>query len=138
MFPIFVAATTVYQVHPGTNDAVFSQNGLLDVTLELDAMEFEDPRLSFMTVAFNGRIPGPTLHVYPGDTVHLTLKNNLNGPVGISGNSSAQFGNTIDCTDPGNDCITEYNPYQHGNTTNLHLHGLHMGSVQPGGEHCAS
>ena len=46
----------------------------------------------------------PTIHVQPGQTLKLTLKNQLEEPLG----------NSI------------YNSFRKPNNTNIHLHGLHI------------
>ena len=56
--------------------------------------------------AYEGSIPGPTLRVQPGDTLRLTLHNNL---------------------PPNRDpALLDGDLPHHFNTTNIHVHGLHV------------
>lgn len=74
--------------------------------------------LAFRTRAYNGGIPGPTLSVLPGDTLKITLRNNLQAAISA----------TLPCTPA--DC-TDLNgsTFRHPNSTNLHTHGLHVSSA---------
>lgn len=94
-----------------------SKRGVLNVTLELDAHTYDQGNLSFVTRAFNGQIPGPTIRVFPGDRLILTLKNKLQ--------------NNLDATTQQNVLLSNSNgqstaPFQNANSTNLHTHGLHV------------
>jgi len=52
-----------------------SKNGMLDVTLTVDmVLSLNDTRLA---PGYNGRSVGPTIRVKPGDTLSVTLVNNL-------------------------------------------------------------
>jgi FtsP/CotA-like multicopper oxidase with cupredoxin domain len=83
-----------------------SQNGNLDVTLELDTMVYTDPSsgLSFVSRVFNQQIPAPTLNVFPGDTLVITLKNSLQKTAQTTKRSSALRGKvreddvTVNCS----------------------------------------
>jgi len=57
-------------------------------------------------------IPGPTVMVQPGDRLLINLKNNLEVPLGAEAS----------------------NNYQLPNTTNLHVHGLHVSPSAPADE----
>ena len=67
-----------------------------------------------VTAANNYILPGPILRVKPGDTLSVTIHNNLGANADVSAT----------CT---NDLNTIHNP----NTTNIHTHGLHISSVEP-------
>ena len=58
-----------------TVDEHVSVDGLLDVLLEVDMVESLDG--GRIAPGFNGKSMGPTLRVKPGDTVKVTLVNNL-------------------------------------------------------------
>ena len=83
---------------------VRSENGALTFDLYATTCNYTGPTTTFITRCYNGQLPGPTLYVYPGDTLTITLINNL-GP-----------------EDP-NDFL---NFWQHLNYTNLHFHGGHV------------
>eukprot|EP01059_Diplonema_ambulator_P014042 TRINITY_DN24861_c0_g1_i1.p1 TRINITY_DN24861_c0_g1~~TRINITY_DN24861_c0_g1_i1.p1 ORF type:complete len:553 (+),score=160.94 TRINITY_DN24861_c0_g1_i1:48-1661(+) len=89
---------------------VSSVNGVLEVTLVMDVQTFRLPDGSeFRTRVYNKSIPGPMLRVMPGDLLKVTLVNNLQG-----------------------DADGELDTFRRPNTTNLHLHGLHVSPVLPG------
>ena len=108
-----------------------STRGVLNVTLELDAFQFTDGDVSFVTRAWNGQIPGPALRVLPGDRLIVTVKNNLqnsdagaitagkNQKVLLSGSETPQSNGIQQTT----------TPYYHPNSTNLHTHGLHVSAL---------
>ena len=96
--------------HPTT---LTSADGRLEVTLtveqhQLDAGAFKKNVRAF---CYEGvcSAPGPTLRVFPGDTVVLTLVNNL------------QDIEPEDTTSDG-----ELNSLRDANITNMHTHGLHV------------
>jgi FtsP/CotA-like multicopper oxidase with cupredoxin domain len=116
-----------------------SENGLLTVTLELKEFVYTDPTsgLSFVTRAFNNQIPAPTLRVFPGDSLVVTLKNSLGANAKLAGDGHLRGSvGTVDCTNT--NCVTlpqlENNSltYANPNSTNLHTHGLHIDSHEPG------
>lgn len=82
-----------------------SANGALSTTLHVTPTHFTDGPISFWTRSYDGSVPGPTLRVKPGDTLTIELVNDL-GP------------NT-----PGNWTM---NTLHSPNTTNLHVHGMHV------------
>ncbi|TYZ67999.1 hypothetical protein PybrP1_008324 [[Pythium] brassicae (nom. inval.)] len=82
-----------------------SVNGVLNTTLRVRPAHFTDGPISFWTRSYEGSVPGPTLRVKPGDTLTIELVNEL-GP------------NT-----PGN---WAKNTLHSPNTTNLHVHGMHV------------
>ena len=84
----------------------------LSCELRLGAVAHEGPSSSFVTRAYNGAIPGPTLRASAGDTLAVTLVNTL-----------ADVANADDVA---------MNTFRTPNTTNLHTHGLHVSSAAPG------
>lgn len=95
-------ASTAPPVDP---DELRSENGRLDVTL---LSNYTDAKIGTDPVhlrSYNGKLVGPTLHLKPGDTLHVTLKNELPGERWLP-----NMMNTLNSF----------------NTTNLHFHGLHV------------
>eukprot|EP01064_Diplonema_japonicum_P013239 TRINITY_DN20744_c0_g1_i1.p1 TRINITY_DN20744_c0_g1~~TRINITY_DN20744_c0_g1_i1.p1 ORF type:complete len:533 (+),score=79.93 TRINITY_DN20744_c0_g1_i1:67-1665(+) len=89
---------------------ISSVNGLLEVTLTMDVHTFYMADGSKFTArVYNSTIPGPTLRVMRGDLVRITVANNL----------ESDADGTMDS-------------FRMPNTTNLHLHGLHVSPVLPG------
>uniref|UniRef100_K3WE38 Plastocyanin-like domain-containing protein n=1 Tax=Globisporangium ultimum (strain ATCC 200006 / CBS 805.95 / DAOM BR144) TaxID=431595 RepID=K3WE38_GLOUD len=82
-----------------------SVDGVLNTTLHVNTVHFTDGPISFRTRSYEGSIPGPTLSIKAGDTINIELVNNLlpnePGPWAMN---------------------TMHNP----NTTNLHVHGMHV------------
>jgi FtsP/CotA-like multicopper oxidase with cupredoxin domain len=88
-----------------------SKHGLLDTILEVKPAENRiGPGLSVYTRSYEGMMPGPTLRVKRGDTLRITLINNIPPdlpPVGELVNNDINI--------------------PHGfNITNLHTHGLNV------------
>ena len=83
----------------------------LDCTLTLAGTEVELPAASFWTRAFDGGLPGPTLRARAGDTLRVKYVNDLK--------------------DKDND-DRSMNEMRQVNTSNLHVHGLHVSSKAPG------
>lgn len=82
-----------------------SVNGVLNTTLHVRPMQFTNGPISFWTRAYENSIPGPTLRIKAGDTLNIQLVNDLlpnePGPWAMN---------------------TMHDP----NTTNLHVHGMHV------------
>eukprot|EP00751_Fragilariopsis_kerguelensis_P045108 CAMPEP_0170995408 /NCGR_PEP_ID=MMETSP0736-20130129/11577_1 /TAXON_ID=186038 /ORGANISM="Fragilariopsis kerguelensis, Strain L26-C5" /LENGTH=685 /DNA_ID=CAMNT_0011421563 /DNA_START=279 /DNA_END=2335 /DNA_ORIENTATION=- len=74
------------------------------INLHLDLIYYIGPSWSGPLTAWNGMSPPPTIHVQPGETLTVSLKNQLHEP----------FGNDI------------HNSYRLPNNTNFHTHGLHI------------
>ncbi|KAJ1455530.1 hypothetical protein M885DRAFT_565092 [Pelagophyceae sp. CCMP2097] len=87
-----------------------SENGVLAVTLRVGVATLKLPTTTLKTRVFNGQFPGPTLMIRPGDTLTITLFNDLEDI----------------------DNRPEYNAVQLPNSTNLHTHGLHQSPNSPG------
>lgn len=79
---------------------------VVNVKLTVDVLRFEGSEnpINFTTRAYNGQIPGPVISCKQGDTLKITLVNRL-----LPDNSSGAP-----------------NTFTRSNTTNLHLHGLHV------------
>ena len=78
---------------------------VVSVNLTVDAYHFAtaDTPVKFFTRAYNGQLPGPVIRVSQGDTLRIQLTNRL-----------------------GADIDGPLNTFHSANTTNLHLHGLHI------------
>ena len=57
---------------------VYSKDGVLQTTISVDYQMGKVDNKSITSMVYNGSLPGPTLHVYPGDRVEIDLINNLN------------------------------------------------------------
>eukprot|EP00930_Biecheleria_cincta_P024337 TRINITY_DN17429_c0_g1_i2.p1 TRINITY_DN17429_c0_g1~~TRINITY_DN17429_c0_g1_i2.p1 ORF type:complete len:575 (+),score=74.44 TRINITY_DN17429_c0_g1_i2:32-1756(+) len=86
-----------------------SEGGKLEVTLKLQPVRLVGQGIDLITRAYDGMIPGPTIDVLPGDRLLIDLRNELEIPIGS------------DAT----------NRYHHPNSTNLHVHGLHVSPLAP-------
>ena len=87
-------------------DILSSDTDILDVTLRAQFSTIDLDGNTIVTRTFNGNLPGPTLLVHPGDILRVRLVNDL------PANSD---GPPVDINIP-----------HHPNTTNLHVHGLHV------------
>ena len=97
---------------------VLARAKLVEVNLTVDALRFDagDTPVVFTTRAYNDAIPGPTIRVAAGDTLRIRLQNRL-GP---------DLPPSDDDDDGGDDDGNGGNGFRLANTTNLHLHGLHV------------
>lgn len=86
-------------------DVVQSTNGRLDVTLNVALADNVIGNDKVRLRNYNGKLTGPTLMCRPGDTLYITLRNNL----------------SLESAMPG-----AMNTLHNFNTTNLHTHGLHV------------
>ena len=95
-------------VFPDAQPVLSSENGELSVTLTIGEALYENVEtgLKQKVVGYNGVVVGPTLRVKPGDTLRITLMNEL----------------------PEEACNTSvpelWNQYHAISDTNLHVHGL--------------
>ncbi|CAE8707598.1 unnamed protein product [Polarella glacialis] len=87
-----------------------SSGGSLQTVLRLSAVRLVGPNISLITRVLNGSVPGPTISILPGDRLSIVLENQLGAPLGR------------DAT----------NNYHHPNSSNLHVHGLHVNPNAPG------
>lgn len=85
-----------------------SAEGRLQVTLRLGAARLRGPAVDVMTRSY-GDVPGNTWMIRPGDRLSVLLKNDLEGSLGPDA----------------------LNNFHHPNTTNLHVHGLHVSPIAP-------
>jgi FtsP/CotA-like multicopper oxidase with cupredoxin domain len=60
-----------------------STNGRLDVRLTTAAATVEIAGTQVAALTYNGGLPGPTLHVRPGDRIRVSLRNNLAAPTNL-------------------------------------------------------
>ena len=89
---------------------VFSSasTGSLTTTLTVSETTYSIPEIiSFKTRTYDGSVPGPTLRVRAGDTVRVKLINSLQQNFDYGGENT-------------------WNTYHNAETTNLHLHGVHV------------
>jgi hypothetical protein len=98
---------------------VTSQDGALETSITVDQFFFEEAHTGtkLWTRAYSPETtsgdtlhPGPVLRFKRGDTVTVTLNNNLG---------------------PETEETTDMNSYHYANTTNLHTHGLHVSAESP-------
>ena len=132
--PALITSAPIARVNPEvvpSPDVITSHKGHLNVTLTMGEYDFtsQDGAIKFRTRAYNGQIPGPTLSVRPGDTMHITVANALGfkDPPGPASRRLLQA-TTMPCTPAA--CTTLHGrDYYEANTTNLHTHGLHVSSA---------
>lgn len=90
------------------------------IELHFDAVQIQYPDCLMTTRAFSlgassvATVPGPLIHVKRGQTLRITVHNDL-GPEA-----------------PPAAPERDMNGLRHPNTTNIHLHGLHISSARPG------
>lgn len=89
----------------------------LEVALTVTTALVSTEVFSLRTRAFNGRVPGPTIAVPRGTRLRITLKNEL----GPETPASLQGGGMS-----GMAPLDAMNRLHRPNTTNLHVHGLHV------------
>eukprot|EP00940_MAST-03C_sp_MAST-3C-sp2_P001757 g1757.t1 len=81
---------------------------IVTVNLTVEAIRYKNEMMEFNTRAYNKKIPGPLIRVRRGDTLVVNLSNRLKG-------------NRTDGPD---------NWFKLPNTTNIHMHGLHVSPKQ--------
>ena len=99
---------------------LFSQNGVLNVTFNYYTTVDSVGRTLFCFSTPNG-LEGPTLHVMPGDTLNVTVTNQVpppppGSPTEVVSNSSNQCGDATMT-------ITSVNVHYHGTNTSPRCHG---------------
>jgi suppressor of ftsI len=130
---------------PGMNFSkpkdVWSKNGVLKTTLIADYRVGKLDNKTITAMVYNGSLPGPTLHVYPGDKLEINLINNLNEPTNIhfhgfhvspANNSDNIF---LEVAPGKTQNYTVYIPKDHPRGTDWyhpHLHGLTYSQVSAG------
>lgn len=113
--PTGTATTGGSQSAPAPQPAVrASANGVLATNLTATNSQLTVLGETIDTMVYEGSLPAPTFRVNPGDTLRLTLTNNLS-PIGNQGGMGQMGGQgqggMADMSDNG---------------TNLHTHGLHV------------
>ena len=112
-------------------DAAAPTVATLRVTLTVGVSTVSTPAFSVRTRTYNGIVPGPTIAVTRGTKLLVKVINTL----GAETAASLEGGGGMDAT----------NRFHRPNTTNLHVHGLHVSSsgradnvsvmIEPGAEH---
>jgi FtsP/CotA-like multicopper oxidase with cupredoxin domain len=125
---------------------VYSKDGVLQTAISVDYQMGEVDNKPIISMVYNGSLPGPTLHVYPGDRVEIDLINNLNEPTNLHfhglhvspGNNSdgSASDNVLLQVDPGKTQHYTLNiPKDHlpgSNWYHSHMHHLSYGQVSAG------
>jgi len=101
-----VAALPMCTSSTDDDDSRRSRDGLLKTELSVRYARNQIGGLSVFTRTFEGRIPGPTLRLRPGDTLQLRLLNQLPPET--------------------EEAPMDINMPHHFNVTNLHTHGFHV------------
>ncbi|MFL6399868.1 MAG: multicopper oxidase family protein [Nitrososphaeraceae archaeon] len=130
---------------PGMNFSkpkdVWSKNGVLKTTISADYQAGKIDGKTVTAMLYNGSLPGPALHVYPGDRMEINLINNLNEPTNLhfhgfhvspANNSDNIF---LEVAPGKTQPYTVYIPKDHPLGTDWyhsHLHGLSYGQVSAG------
>ena len=71
--------------------------------------------------------PGPTLRVFPGDSVHIVLLNRMWDTTTAGANPPADTSNTACASYPAAGVVDHFEDCFHGsNWTNIHYHGMHV------------
>lgn len=98
-------------------EEIHSKDGVLDYTIKVRAARYNGP-ISFNTRSYSRTgMPGPTIHVKPGDAVKIKLQNDL------------EFPTQADITWEGYEydvatSLGACEPYTQPNMTSLHFHGM--------------
>ena len=120
---------------------VYSKNGVLKTTLVAEYKIGKVDNQTITAMVYNGSLPGPTYHVYPGDKVEIDLVNNLNESTNLhfhgmhvspANNSDNIF---LDVAPGKTQNYTLDIPKNHDPGTNWyhsHLHKLSYGQVSAG------
>jgi FtsP/CotA-like multicopper oxidase with cupredoxin domain len=111
--PRFGAGSTVYNP-----PSLFSQHGLLTVNFSYNTETDAEGRTLYCFTTPDGR-ESPTLHIHPGDTVVVNVKNNV--PTGVPA-SNMQMSTTI--PDPCGPAAT-----MNASSVNVHYHGTNLSPV---------
>ena len=120
---------------------VYSKDGVLKTTLVAEYKIGKVDNQTITGMVYNGSLPGPTFHVYPGDRVEIDLVNNLNESTnlhfhGVHVSPGNNSDNVLLDVPPG---MTQHYvldiPKDHEPGTNWyhsHLHKLSYGQVSAG------
>lgn len=101
-----------------------SANGTLETTLVVKVSRLGGP-ISFNRRSYNGMPVGPTLRVKRGDTIKLTLDNQL-GTEPVSEVGKFYSSKMKPIGQRNGNWFHDWDVYAYPNVTNLHLHGLHV------------
>lgn len=113
-----------------------STNGLLDVALTAAATMVPWGSGERYALTYNGSVPGPTLRLRPGDTLRITLKNELDQATnlhthGLHVSPEGNSDNVFLMIEPGQSFTYEYKiPANHPSGT-FWYHPHHHGNVAP-------
>eukprot|EP00968_Pinguiococcus_pyrenoidosus_P016392 scaffold1583_cov299-Pinguiococcus_pyrenoidosus.AAC.25 len=113
-----------------------SSRGELFVTLHVDAHRVHrdeqgdreglpgDPcsPLAYTSRLYEASLPGPTLEVQPGDSLYISLVNRLGANIPLLAEASGAFL----AAEQGYERMHPWNTLRFPNTTNLHVHGMHV------------
>jgi len=124
-------------------DVLSSIDGALDLDLRVAETEVEVGGVTARMLSYNGTVPGPTLHLRPGDRLRVRLTNDLDEPtnlhthglaVSAEGSSDNPFlsiepGETydyvIDLPDDHSEGVFWYHPHRHGLVADQVFAGLY-------------
>lgn len=124
-------------------DVVSSTNGVLDLDLRVAATDVEVGGVTARMLTYNGTVPGPTLHLRPGDRLRVHFTNELDQPTNLhthgllvsaedSGDNpflSIEPGETfdyvIDLPDDHPEGVFWYHPHRHGLVADQVFAGLY-------------
>jgi FtsP/CotA-like multicopper oxidase with cupredoxin domain len=124
--PVLDAALTEPSVLPSTD-------GVLDLRLEAGRRRVRLAGRKATVLSFNGAVPGPTLHLQPGDRLRIELVNRLSTPTnlhthGLHVSPQGNSDNPFTTVEPGRSFRYDYRlPANHPPGTywyHPHLHGL--------------
>lgn len=100
--------------------------------LTFGVVRYEGPTNSFLTRGYNGAIPGPTLRISPGASLHINVVNDLEDHANFEGVMN-QYRCTFSCLFFKSISFTNLVSFvRKPNSTNVHTHGLHASSAAPG------
>ncbi|MCF3941344.1 MULTISPECIES: multicopper oxidase family protein [Gordonia] len=120
-----------------------SENGVLEMDLDVAETDVTVGGATVRMLTYNGSVPGPTLHLRPGDRLRVHLRNSLDRPtnlhthglsVSATGNSDNPFlrigpGGTfdyeIDLPDDHPSGVCWYHPHHHGTVAAQLFGGLY-------------
>jgi FtsP/CotA-like multicopper oxidase with cupredoxin domain len=94
-----------------------AHSATLDVALTVTTASVTNEAFSLRTRAFNGRVPGPTIAVPRGTRLRITLSNELGAETAASLQGGGMGGMAP---------LDAMNRLHRPNSTNLHVHGLHV------------
>ncbi len=111
--PRFAAGSTIT-----APEDLYSQQGILDVKFTYQTTTDQNGNTLYCFVASDGA-QSPTLHIFPGDQLHITLTNNVPAPASSSASMAAMPGMTI-TGGPSSTCGAMT---MTASSVNIHYHG---------------